>query len=114
MTRYLSVFACTFGVAMPIHAQSKIDFNRDIRPILSENCFVCHGPDEGQRKAKLRLDTRDGALAKLRNGGHAIVPGKRGESSLVQRILAEDASQRMPPPKSNKKLTAVQIDLLKR
>jgi hypothetical protein len=91
-----------------------IDFNRDIRPILSENCFVCHGPDESQRKAKLRLDTRDGALAKLRGGGHAIVPGKTNESALVQRILAEDASERMPPLKTNKKLTGGQIDSLKR
>src|ERR1043165_5650607 len=91
-----------------------IDFNRDIRPILSDNCFVCHGPDEQQRKAKLRLDTRDGALGKLRSGGHAIVPGKVIESTLLQRILAEDASERMPPPKTNKKLSQTQIDLLKR
>ena len=93
---------------------ARIDFNRDIRPILSDNCFACHGPDESQRKAKLRLDTRDGALAKLRGGGHAIIPGKIGASTLVQRILSEDATERMPPPKTNKKLTGVQIDLLKR
>jgi hypothetical protein len=91
-----------------------IDFNRQIRPILSENCFVCHGPDESQRKAKLRLDTRAGALAKLRGGGHAIVPGKAGDSELVSRILANDATERMPPAKTNKRLTASQIDLLKR
>src|SRR5438034_11354879 len=95
-------------------AAEAIDFNRQIRPILSENCFVCHGPDESQRKAKLRLDMRAGALAKLRGGGHAIVPGKMSESALVQRILAEDAAERMPPAKTNKKLSPAQIDLLKR
>src|SRR5216684_1056033 len=73
-------------------AAAPVDFNRDIRPILSENCFVCHGPDEGQRKAKLRLDTRGGALGKLRGGGHAIVPGKADASELVRRILTEDDS----------------------
>ncbi len=97
-----------------ISNRPSIDFNRDIRPILSDTCFTCHGPDEAQRKAKLRLDTRDGALAKLRSGGHAIVPRKPGESELLRRILSTDASEQMPPPKSNKKLTAVQIDLLKR
>ncbi|MBI1832491.1 MAG: hypothetical protein HYR84_13700, partial [Planctomycetes bacterium] len=95
-------------------SKGTIDFNRDIRPILSENCFVCHGPDDAQRKAKLRLDTRGGALAKLRGGGHAIVPGKASESAVVQRILADDPGDRMPPAKTNKKLTAAQIDLLKR
>ena len=110
-----------FGPTLTIRAQEKktaapvtVDFNRDIRPILSENCFVCHGPDELQRKAKLRLDTRDGGLAKLRGGGHAIVPKKIDESELVRRILAEDATERMPPPKTNKKLSTAQIDLLKR
>src|SRR5207249_1085350 len=95
-------------------APAPIDFNRDIRPILSNNCFVCHGPDESQRKAKLRLDTRDGAIAKLRSKGHAIVPGKSSESVLLQRIHSEDPAERMPPPKTNKKLTAAQMDLLKR
>src|SRR5205085_11170674 len=98
----------------PAPSAKPIDFNRDIRPILSENCFVCHGPDESQRKAKLRLDTREGALAKLRTGGHAIVPGKSAESALVQRIHSEDAEERMPPPTTNKKLTDEQKDMLKR
>jgi hypothetical protein len=91
-----------------------IDFNRDIRPILSENCFRCHGPDERERKAKLRLDTRAGALKELRSGGHAVVPGHAAKSALIERITAADLKERMPPLSSKKHLTAQQIDLFKR
>src|ERR1700677_2863407 len=92
---------------------AKVDFNAQIRPILSENCFRCHGPDEGERKAKLRLDVRDGALKKLRGGGFAIVPGKADESELIARIVADDPHERMPPPRINKKVTPAQVELLK-
>ena len=95
------------------NAKSTIDFNRQIRPILSENCFACHGPDEKQRKAKLRLDTRTGAFAKLRGGGFAIVPGKASESDLVARTSSHEPSEMMPPPKSRKKLKPEEIALLK-
>jgi hypothetical protein len=91
-----------------------LDFNRDIRPILSDNCYACHGPDDRARKARLRLDTPAGAFAKLRAGGYAIVPGKSGASELVVRVTAEDPAEQMPPPKSGKKLTPAQIDLLRR
>src|SRR5437016_9227671 len=91
-----------------------IDFNRQIRPILSENCFACHGPDEKQRKAKLRLDTKGAALAELRDDGFAIVPGKSAESDLVARIGSDDPSTRMPPPKTGKRLTPAQIELFRR
>jgi hypothetical protein len=94
-------------------ANPAIDFNRQIRPILSENCFACHGPDEKQRKAKLRFDSKEGALGKLRDGSYAIVPGKIAESELVRRITAEDPGEIMPPPKSGKKLKPEQIALLK-
>jgi mono/diheme cytochrome c family protein len=95
-------------------AETKVDYNRDVRPILSDNCFACHGPDPKQRKAKLRLDTREGALGELRGGGRAIVPGKTDDSVLIERITADDPSMRMPPKKSGKRLTESQIDLLRR
>src|SRR5947209_8721423 len=90
-----------------------VAFNRQIRPILSENCFICHGPDEQQRKAKLRLDTRDGILGKLRGKGHVVVPGKPAESELLARVLSNDDDERMPPTKTKKRLTTQQIDLLR-
>lgn len=76
-------------------ADNTIKFNRDIRPILSENCFACHGHDKNQRKADLRLDLREVAVEK-----GAIVPGKPTESKLVERIFAEDEDDRMPPVKN--------------
>jgi hypothetical protein len=94
-------------------APPTIDFDRQIRPILSENCFTCHGPDEQQRKAKLRLDTRDGATGKLRGSGHAIVPGKPADSEILARILSADEAERMPPAKTQKRLTPAQIELLR-
>src|SRR5262245_65332455 len=90
-------------------AQTKIEYNRDIRPILAENCFACHGPDSASRKAGLRLDQRDAAIE-----AEAIVPGKADASGLVRRILTENAKRQMPPASSHKKLTAPQKDLLKR
>jgi len=92
---------------------SDIDFNRAIRPILSNNCYSCHGPDSAKRKAHLRLDRPEDALAALRSGGFAIVPGERHKSELFLRISAADDA-RMPPPKTGKKLTAADIELLGR
>jgi hypothetical protein len=86
------------------------DFNRDIRPILSNNCFLCHGPDETSRKAKLRLDTKDGAFAKA----GVIVPGDAAKSRLIQRITTTDPNRLMPPPDSGHKLTTAQIETLQR
>jgi mono/diheme cytochrome c family protein len=91
-----------------------IRFSRDIRPILSQNCFLCHGQDEKRRAAGLRLDQRDHALAELESGTHAIVPGKPEESELIARITSDDADMRMPPADSHKTLTQEQIELLKR
>jgi mono/diheme cytochrome c family protein len=90
-----------------------VDFNRDIRPILSDNCYQCHGPDEKARKSKLRLDTKEGAF-RLNDGKGILIPGKSAESELIRRVTNPDPDEVMPPPKSNRKLTAVQIDLLRR
>jgi hypothetical protein len=90
-------------------AERSIDFNREIRPIISDNCFTCHGPDEKQRMARLRLDTRDGAFAKA----GLIVAGDPAASRLYQRISAADVSQRMPPPDSGHALTPAQIELIR-
>lgn len=91
---------------------AKIDFNRDVRPILSNNCYFCHGPDSQHREADLRLDLRDDAV-KPHDGQAAIVPGKPELSTLVARIVSTDADMRMPPPDSNKKLSPRQIAVLK-
>jgi mono/diheme cytochrome c family protein len=89
-----------------------VEFNRDVRPILSDNCFKCHGPDGAQRKADLRLDLEAEALAK-RPEGQTIVPGNTAVSELVRRITSVDPDEKMPPPDSNRRLTADQIETLK-
>jgi len=89
-------------------ADSKgIDFNRDIRPILSDNCFYCHGPDDTTRMAGIRLDTKEGALA-------ALTPGKPETSRLYLRVAHADPKRRMPPPSAGRTLTAAQIELIQK
>ena len=88
---------------------ARIDFNRDVRPILSDKCFTCHGPDDGQRQADLRLDTRSGAFAD-RGGSAVIVPGDRSASRLYQRINHEVEVARMPPPVAERKLTPEEVE----
>jgi mono/diheme cytochrome c family protein len=90
-------------------AESPLDYNEAIRPILSENCFYCHGPDANKRKAKLRLDIRAEALAKK-----AFVPGKPADSELIKRLGSTDPEERMPPPDSHRTVTAAQKELLAR
>jgi hypothetical protein len=102
------------GPAAEPTASKKVDFNFQVRPILSDKCFACHGPDTGKRKAGFRLDTREGAFAALKSGGHAIVPGNLDDSELVARITAEDESERMPPRSLGRTLTPQEIDLLQR
>jgi hypothetical protein len=91
-------------------AKSSVDFNREVRPILSDNCFACHGPDENQRKAKLRLDTKDGAFAKP----GVITAGDASKSRLYQRISTRDENRLMPPAASGHKLSEKQIETIKR
>jgi hypothetical protein len=95
-------------------AAPKVDFNREIRPLLSDNCFACHGPDTKKMKAGLRLDQREAATKPLKSGGIAIVPGNPEASELVRRIFADDSDDLMPPAQSHKTLTAAQKELLKR
>src|SRR6266850_2560474 len=86
-----------------------VDYNRDIKPLLSDRCYACHGPDESKRKAKLRLDQRPSAVKEV------IVPGKAGESPLVKRISSIHDDEMMPPPIAKKpRLTPAQIELVKR
>ena len=94
-------------------APKKISFNRDVRAILSENCFTCHGPDAKARKGKLRLDVRAGAIAERKGGAFAVKPGNIEDSELVYRIFAEDADEVMPPKESKLALTAEQKAILK-
>jgi mono/diheme cytochrome c family protein len=101
----LGVFVGSVAGAEPV------DFNRDIRGILADKCFACHGPDDGTRKAKLRFDLEDGVF---KQDDPVIVRGKPAESELIRRILSDDADEQMPPPKSNKSLSVKEKELLKR
>ncbi len=92
-------------------AQEPVDFRRDVLPVLSQNCFTCHGPDSKTRKADLRLDLKEGAL---RTKDPVIVPGKSGESELFLRVSSTDPDELMPPPKSGKKLAPAQVEALKK
>jgi len=95
-----------------VHA-GEIKFNRDVRPILSDNCFACHGPDAQKAKGNLRLDLRESAIKPAESGEIAIVPGKPQSSELIKRIFTDDTGELMPPPKSHKKLSAAQKETLK-
>jgi hypothetical protein len=110
--RTLFTASCLFGILFSSLARSEepLSYDRHIRPILSENCFACHGFDEKTREAGLRLDTRAGAI----DEGGAIEPGSPETSWIVERMESEDVEVRMPPPHSGKSLTAEQIGLIKR
>ncbi len=120
--RKVSVFICLFGVLCSCGGPQQfleplpdtVDFNFHVRPILVQNCYLCHGPDSSGRKAELRLDIFEGATAELEDGGYAIVPGKPSKSQLVHRINHKDDDQVMPPPETNHKLSEREKALLEK
>ncbi|PCJ14530.1 MAG: hypothetical protein COB10_03615, partial [Planctomycetota bacterium] len=89
--------------------EDEIDYDRSIRPILADRCYPCHGPDAGARKAKLRLDRREIAIAE-RSDGAPIVPGDPSSSLMIERLTAIDAEDRMPPPESNRQVSDQEIE----
>jgi len=107
--RFLTCLFSLGFVGVAIAVPERVEFNRDVRPILSDNCFYCHGNDPSHREADLRLDLRADALA-----AKAFIPGNAKQSELVARILTSDEEELMPPPDSHKKLTAEQKEILKR
>ncbi|MEZ5941492.1 MAG: PSD1 and planctomycete cytochrome C domain-containing protein [Planctomycetaceae bacterium] len=110
-----SIVALLLAGVSPLAAQQKaVDFKRDVRPILSDKCFACHGPDEKSREGGLRLDQRAGAFGTADSEEPVIIPGDVDKSLLIQRISSDDENERMPPPDHGKPLTAAEIELLKR
>ena len=112
MPRFSPFLSTCFLFATAAMARAdEIDFARDIRQILSDNCYHCHGPDEGAREAGLRLDTKEGLFRNL-DGTTVVAPGNVDESELIRRVVSNDSDERMPPADSYRSLTAKQIALL--
>ena len=116
---WMGLTVAAFGVAATVEGASTtgpatLDFNRDIRPILSEHCYACHGPDENKRKAGLRLDRQEDAFKELKEGRHALIAGDLEHSTLVVRVASSDPDEVMPPPKFGKPLSASDAALLRR
>lgn len=109
----LTVISMVGGPCRDTAATEPVDFNRDVRPLLSDRCFSCHGPDEEHREADLRLDRAE-ELLKDRDGSPAVVPGDADNSMLLQRVLSDDPDLRMPPVDSGKSMKPAEIDILRR
>ncbi len=110
-----SLLSCFIAGLLTLSASAApVDFNREVQPILSDNCYHCHGPDSSSRKAGLRLDLQEAAFAGGKSGLASIVPGKPDESELIARIVSHDPEEIMPSPDSNKTLSAAQKDILRR
>ncbi|MDA1200819.1 MAG: hypothetical protein O3C39_03975, partial [Planctomycetota bacterium] len=101
--------AAAFGLGVAATATAATpDFNHDVRPVLSNRCFKCHGPDEDNQEAGLRLDLREAAISELDSGERAIVPGHANASELIARITSDDADLVMPPPHTKVLLSAAE------
>lgn len=109
-----SLVLSLFVGSVALTAEQPVDFNRDIRPILSNTCFKCHGFDEAKRQAGLRLDTAEGSVLKLESGASAVVPGKPAESEILKRLTATDPGEKMPPAETGKTVTPQQIELIRK
>ncbi|MDZ4687303.1 MAG: DUF1553 domain-containing protein [Planctomycetaceae bacterium] len=111
-----NAFSLAIAIAIELTAAAwgadEIDAHRQVRSILSEKCFACHGPDAAGRQAELRVDSREGLL-QIRDGRPAVIPGRPEESELLRRVTAHDPEDRMPPASTGKTLTAAQIELLR-
>ena len=113
------ILAATVAIVVAVYSSAALadnppDFLRDVRPILAEFCFQCHGPDGAKRQAGLRLDRRESTVARLESGAIAIQPGNAGESALELRIESTDPGVVMPPPEIKRQLSAEQQQLLRR
>ena len=113
MTRRLFLVLLALLSDRLVNAADRLSFNRDIRPILSDACFQCHGPDDKQRKAGLRLDEKESALKPAESGAAAISPGNVETSELIKRLISDDDNLRMPPQGSGKTISPKQIELIK-
>src|SRR5258708_5488731 len=114
MKRVYGILAAVLLSGLLRAADVTVDFNRDIRPILSDKCFTCHGPDPGNRKTALRFDTEAGAHIDLAKGRHVIVAGDPAASEIIRRIASSDQAVRMPPAYAGQaKLSDREIELIR-
>lgn len=111
---YLLPLCAVFLVRGVIASEDRVDFSRDVLPLLSDNCFRCHGPDEAMRESGLRLDRRESALAVLESGHAAVVSGSTDRSEMFQRIVTTDVDLKMPPPESGRTLSDAQVNIIRR
>ncbi|MCE2684045.1 MAG: PSD1 and planctomycete cytochrome C domain-containing protein [Verrucomicrobiae bacterium] len=109
-----SALVVLLAAASAVLAEDRVEFNRDIRPIFSDTCYACHGPDEAKMKGKLRLDSLEAARRGGKSGDPAIVPGHPERSEVMKRLLTTDADDHMPPAEFHKVLSKEQIDLVAR
>jgi mono/diheme cytochrome c family protein len=107
-----SILLLLLGIALPLPA-APMEFNRDIRPVLAENCFHCHGPDPGTRKAGLRLDTEAGFFTAKEGEKPTVIKGKPMDSALFLRLITADPDELMPPPETHKTLKPAEIAAVK-